>query len=68
MGLCQVCVSLYAEGVVSGESGGHAGPGKGCMCPEVRGCLIFIVVTPLSHRISPSHVVCLLKKQNKTSR
>lgn len=40
------------------------GPGKGHVSPEARTLLILIVAVPLSHSISPSHAVCLLKKQN----
>lgn len=69
MAFCQACASLCGKRFVNGESvvsisGGHVGPGKGHVSPEARTLLILIVAMPLSHSISPSHAVCLLKKQN----
>lgn len=40
-------------------------PGKDHMSPGAKGLLIFVVVMLLYHSISPSHAVCLLKKQNR---
>lgn len=64
---CQACVRLYGKGAVNREglcslSGAYVGPGQGRTSPEARGLLNWVVVSPLSHRISPLHAVYLFKE------